>query len=158
MLRGAFGLALMCCGLAEPARAHWQYTTWGMSPDQVVAASGGNVQRSDGAPSAQGDSTQNAKGIYAVNGASFDAKFYFRNAGLVTVSLSSHDGQLCARTVHDLQAIYGSPVESNPGNLVTNATWLDHTKNNRVKIIVVEAGPYCELQYSALVSAAGAGL
>lgn len=157
-MRKAFGFALACCGFADPANAHWQYTTWGMSPDQVIAASSGTVQRSDGARSVQDDSTEEAKGVYVVNGASFDAKFYFRETKLVMVMLSSRDGQLCVRTVHDLQAIYGSPAESNPGTVASNATWLDRAKNNRVKIVVVDGGPYCELQYSALVSAAGSGL
>jgi hypothetical protein len=29
--------------IASPAAANWQYTTWGMTPDQVTAAAHGNV-------------------------------------------------------------------------------------------------------------------
>jgi hypothetical protein len=40
ILVGCFFLAL---GLATPANADWQYTKWGMTPTEVVAASGGHA-------------------------------------------------------------------------------------------------------------------
>ena len=43
----AFVSALACAAIASPAGAHWQYSKWGMTPDQVVAASKGTVQRVD---------------------------------------------------------------------------------------------------------------
>jgi hypothetical protein len=36
---------LLAVGLAAPARADWQYTHWGMSPEAVVAASKGTATR-----------------------------------------------------------------------------------------------------------------
>ncbi|MGE4047070.1 MAG: hypothetical protein AB7F35_19565 [Acetobacteraceae bacterium] len=36
-------VALLAAGLAGTARADWQYTRWGMTPEQVVRASGGKV-------------------------------------------------------------------------------------------------------------------
>lgn len=156
-MRTALAIMIACCGLAAPANAHWQFTKWGMTPEQVIAASNGTVKQGDGAVSAQGGDTEDASGTYSVNGASFDASFFFENAKLKTVTLSSRDGKLCAQTMHDLQAVYGTPFESSPGSSVSNATWMDRTKNNRVKMILVDLG-YCELQYSALVSASGSGL
>jgi hypothetical protein len=39
----AIHLALLATLIAPAARADWQYTRWGMTPEQVVAASGGKV-------------------------------------------------------------------------------------------------------------------
>jgi hypothetical protein len=35
---------LPLCLVAPTARAEWQYTRWGMTPEQVVAASGGKAE------------------------------------------------------------------------------------------------------------------
>ncbi len=41
-LRLPFALATIVAAL--PARADWEYTKWGMTPEQVVAASGGSAR------------------------------------------------------------------------------------------------------------------
>ena len=38
MKRFGIALALVCCG-TNAAKADWQYTKWGMTPQQVVSAS-----------------------------------------------------------------------------------------------------------------------
>lgn len=37
--------ALAMAGLATPALADWQYTKWGMSPDEVITAANGTAQK-----------------------------------------------------------------------------------------------------------------
>lgn len=37
-------LAASFCNYSVPSRADWQYTKWGMTLEQVIAASGGKVK------------------------------------------------------------------------------------------------------------------
>ena len=42
-MRSRVRLALLAALVSGPARADWQYTKWGMTPEQLVAASGGGA-------------------------------------------------------------------------------------------------------------------
>jgi hypothetical protein len=142
---------------ASPAAAHWQWTRWGMTPDQVIAASKGTARVGNREKSAQGDGTADVVGSYDAGGRIFTAKFYFQRGLLAYVVLGSRDWQACVQTVRDLQAVYGKPIEWSDGGVASNATWLDQTRGNRVKIVAVPEA-YCELQYSPISSAAASGL
>ncbi|MDO9714209.1 hypothetical protein [Paracraurococcus lichenis] len=37
--------ALMVAAAASPVLAHWEYTQWGMTAEQVIAASGSKARR-----------------------------------------------------------------------------------------------------------------
>jgi hypothetical protein len=92
----ALAAALAC--LAGPAQAHWEYTRWGMTQQQVVAASRGAVQT---LPPAQRRPVPNARMEYRAAGTfrsgtlrltvafGFDA----RNGGLVCVSAQAEAAQ-----------------------------------------------------------------
>lgn len=149
--------AAVCVLLPAPASAHWQWTRWGMTPDQVIAASKGTARAGTGEKSAQGDGTVGVIGSYDAGGRVFTAKFYFQSGLLAYVVLGSRDWQACLQTVRDLQAVYGKPIEWSDGGAASNATWLDQARGNRVKIVVVP-DVYCEVQYSPIASAAASGL
>src|ERR1700689_2996868 len=84
-------LALACCG-ASAAKADWQYTKWGMTPQQVVSASKNlATEGSDLRPDSDGNVSklvpQFQSGIF-----SFEAKFGFDAADrLASVTLVLND-------------------------------------------------------------------
>ena len=44
MIRSSVVSALIILAAVHPAAAHWEYTRWGMTADQVIAASGGKAR------------------------------------------------------------------------------------------------------------------
>jgi len=140
---------------AAPAEAHWQYTTWGMSPEQVIAASKGAAELGSGEMSVQGDAKKGAVGRYAAGDYQFSVNFWFGSAGLSTVSLTLRSDVQCRGLQRDLLAKYAEPVEQS-GGAVQRRMWADKEANNRV--VLISTGSFCELQYAPLVSQAGSGL
>ena len=64
---------------APPALANWEYTRWGMTPDQVAAASSGNVKvllRSERKDAGE-HSALAATGTFKLGGKSFPVGFQF---------------------------------------------------------------------------------
>lgn len=138
--------------LPVPAMANWKYTEWGMTPSAVIAASGGTARPGDRSRSAQGDATKDVVTSFDAKGRPFDVSFYFAGGQLSMVLLGGHDQQACTETQHDLEAVYGAPVEASSSRVVNSWRWLDRSKDNRIKLLIV--GSYCELQYTPLASAA----
>jgi hypothetical protein len=141
---------------ATPVEAHWQWTRWGMTPAQVVAASTGSAELGSGEKSVQGDATKGAVGRYEAGDYHFGVNYWFNTSGLSMVSLSLHDDAQCLGLQRDLLAKYGDPVEHS-GGAFQRRMWADKTASNRVVLVSTEVG-FCELQYAALVSQAGAAL
>ena len=155
-MRKILTAAMLAAIVASPASAHWQYTKWGMTPDQVIAASGGSVQRGNGDRSVQGDATRGATGTYVAGDLTFNANFWFGAKGLASTTLSLKDDDKCKDVQRDLLAKYGTPVEFSGGS-VQRRMWADKSTGNRVVLISTGLG-YCELQYAPLISDAAAGL
>src|SRR5438128_1545179 len=44
MIRSSIASALIILAAVHPAAAHWEYTQWGMTADQVIVASGGKAR------------------------------------------------------------------------------------------------------------------
>lgn len=141
--------------LAAPAQAHWQYTTWGMTPEQVVAASAGAAELGSGEISAQGDAKKGAIGRYSAGDYQFSVSFWFNSTGLSTVSLTMRNDVQCLGLQRDLLAKYADPIEQS-GGAVQRRMWADRAANNRV--VLISTGSFCELQYAPLVSRSGSGL
>lgn len=148
-------LAMVCaCLIATPASAHWQFTTWGMTAEQVIAASNGSAHVGSGATSAQGDAKLGAAGTYVSGEYQFTVNYWFGSAGLSMVSLSLRSDPQCRALQRDLLAKYGEPVEISPSGM--RRMWADQANGNRV--VLISTSGFCELQYAPLISAAGAGL
>lgn len=150
VIRWAF--ALIATFGATPALADWQYTRWGMTPDQVIAASGGAVHRKSlteqeiNASFAQAGLADLLEGTYSAGGRSFDATFRFARTGLETVLLRFDEPAgtaACSGLRDDLLGSYGTPVEERRG--VT--TWLDRRSGNRVSYTSLGIGS-CYVMYS----------
>jgi hypothetical protein len=143
-------------GLSTPTQAHWQWSRWGMTPVQVVAASGGTARMGAGDRSAQGDITRDVIGSYQAGSFQFEASYWFDGSGLTKVTMSQHDDAKCLDLQRDLTAKYGKPLEYEGGS-VERRMWADKPNENRVVLITSNLA-FCELQYAPLVSQAGAGL
>src|ERR1700733_13771705 len=84
-------LALICCG-ASAAKADWEYTKWGMTPQQVVSASKNLAKEgSDLHPDSDGNVTK-LVAPYKSGKFSFEAQFGFDAADrLSSVTLVLND-------------------------------------------------------------------
>ena len=149
-------VVVVAMAVAVPANAHWQFTKWEMTPEQVIAASAGTAQLGSGEKSAQGDATKGAVGSYIAGGYQFSVNYWFNASGLSGVGLMLRDDNQCLALQRDLLAKYGEPVERS-GGAVQRRMWADKEASNRVVLISTGMG-FCELQYAPLLSRAGAGL
>jgi hypothetical protein len=137
--------------LAAGARADWEYTRWGMTPEQVVAASRGVVRL--GAPP-QGKTYEGlegrALGAHRTDGAAFDAYFHFDQAGeLAKVALERTGGTACAALHGRLMARFGKPEKSTRTNFATIETWRDAPRGNLVRYVLVGELP-CTITFDRL--------
>jgi hypothetical protein len=149
-------IAVAAISAAAPAQAHWQFTRWGMTPAQVMAASSGTARKGEGDASAQGDATRQVVGDYAAGSFKFAVSYWFDGSGLARITMSQKDDAMCRELQRDLTARYGEPVEYEGGS-VQRRMWADKPSGNRVVLISTNLA-FCELQYAPLVSQAGAGL
>jgi hypothetical protein len=138
----ALTAALAC--LAGPAQAHWEYTRWGMTQQQVVAASRGAVQT---LPPAQRRPVPNARMEYRAAGTfrsgtlrltvafGFDA----RNGGLVCVSAQAEAAQADALRAR-MERLFGAPQERGQ-DPASGATTLGWTRPDEIDLHITPGGP-----------------
>ena len=166
-------LALVSCG-ASAAKADWEYTKWGMTPQQVVSAAK-NLTRisSDLHPDSDGNVTK-LVAPYQSGKFSFKAQFGFDAADrLSSVSLVLNDKSASMGTdmdmgadmknmdkgvCHDLQlsvkSAYGPPQRGGAAHMQYSIeTWQDQNNKNNVTYTVLD-GVGCYVQYSAIKAAA----
>lgn len=95
--------------LAAPASADWQYTQWGMSPEQVVSAAQGNAESVRGL---RGDQVRGqelgAEGTYSASGMTFRTQFYFSplSGGLSAIRLHPEAPEACEVIEREIDGIY----------------------------------------------------
>jgi hypothetical protein len=156
------GLVLLALCFASTAHADWQYTKWGMTVDEVVAASGGkavpntdNVFNMDDPNLATKLSTP-----YAVDTVEFAAHFLFDPQGkLGLVHLRPIDAQNCFRLKSELANKYGRPSNITDLGVVRNTYWRDTESSNLVQFVEVKSRQgSCMLKYGPLKSTMSRGL
>lgn len=159
-------LALALISWPAAASADWQYTTWRMTPDQVIAAADGTVRSVQGRP---GDRVFNAdlraEGTYSAAGFDFRAQFYFDTASrLRVVRLVMDDFSRCAELERTLAGLYGSPIARDRlGMGTTSAVWTDVANSNQVRFTSTSGyGPSipdsCLVAYTPIASEGASGL
>jgi hypothetical protein len=102
---------------ATPAAADWQYTKWGMTPEQVTAESGGKAvettaeEQKGNAHPAGVKSDVHLKAPFESGRFQFVAFFYFSAPGgrLVGVHLNLKNAELGAELLASLRKKYGKP-------------------------------------------------
>src|ERR1700722_43401 len=169
-------LALACCG-ASAAKADWEYTKWGMTPQQVVSASKNLAKAgSDLHPDSDGNVTK-LVAPFQSGKFSFEAQFGFDAADrLSSVTLvlndkstdmdmdsmemdhkSMHmdmntDQGICHDLDVSLNTAYGPPPYHGASHLYAIEKWQDQKNKNNVDYhALYQVG--CYVQYSAIKSA-----
>jgi hypothetical protein len=162
-------LALVCCG-ASAANADWEYTKWGMTPQQVVSAAKNRTRKSsDLHPDSDGNVTK-LVAPYQSGKFSFEAQLGFDAAdrlSSVTLVLNDKsagmdmgmgaDMNMDQGVCHDLQVsvktAHGPPQGGGSAHMQYSIeTWQDQKNKNNVTYTVLD-GVGCYVQYSAIKSA-----
>ena len=148
-----FRLMFLFLFLPSLAYADWQYTRWGMSPDDVVKASAG-VATPD--PNSRGHSTDDSESLltapYTRGRFAFSAHFLFdrRTHMLSRVDLQLKDPRQCYVLWGELYAGYGKPQsESKRSGVRESAHWRDADANNGIAIVKI-GDNLCSVTYWAL--------
>ena len=146
----AFLATVALAASAVPAGADWQYTQWGMTPDQVKAAS-------DGAATDNADRLRDVDGLkaalvapYQGETVAFTAVFLFNEQDRLRYVTLNPIGKLsCPQVVQTLADHYGAP--GNRADMVRASTmrWNDLGADNLVVYLDLGGGD-CSVQYSKL--------
>jgi len=100
-MKGAFFASVLLLIAAQPARADWQFTKWGMSESQVIKASKHLAERAQ-------DGTLSMR--YTTGKFAFNVEFVFADSKLNAVSLELHTGSNYS-LLNALKEKYGQPDE-----------------------------------------------
>ncbi len=165
-------LALVCCG-ASAAKADWEYTKWGMTPQQVVSASK-NLTRvsSDLHPDSDGNVTK-LVAPYQSGKFSFEAQFGFdatdrlssvtlvlndKSAGMdmdmdMGADMKNMEKGVCRALQVSVKSAHGPPQGGGSAHMQYSIeTWQDQSNKNNVTYTVLN-GVGCYVQYSAIKAA-----
>ena len=102
-------LVVAMMALATPAYADWQYTQWGMTPEEVIAAADGQASSAIGL---RGDQVRGqelgAEGTYSASGMEFKTQFYFSplSGGLSAIRLHPKTPGSCGELEREISGIY----------------------------------------------------
>jgi len=140
--------------VASPAAADWSFTRWGMTPAQVVRASGGTARLHDVPPNRGQVWIIKAVGTVRSGDLVFDARYYFEENRLVDVSLILKQGT-CRAMLAALQNKYGPPEARNP-YLPFYTRWVSRRENVRVQADT--SNPTCEVSYKSATDGNSTGL
>ncbi len=146
------GMAMMC----TVSYADWQYTRWGMSPKQVVAASKGKAKpfSSETMPDVR------AQGGYQSGTFHFKVNFAFRpnDNQLSEVELVPLDNSTCHSIKLNLEGKYGQAVNIETNEYIEReeSRWHDRKQNNLVSF--ASYPNRCFLKYKQLSTSDGKGL
>jgi hypothetical protein len=139
----ARNIAMVICSLmftGSAAHGDWQYTRWGMSPDEVLAASKGQLKRCD-AKACLGRDTGSDRallfGSHSSGEFKFDAFANFDKANkLSRVHLNLINPELGSTLVDALRLRYGEPTrESAATNPVRLFVWRQET--DQISVLMV---------------------
>lgn len=120
MIRKTLPLIAAALAVAWPisASAHWSFTRWGMTVEQVIAAAGKRLTRSTG-PKIMGQ-TQQLSGLVAHEGRDYMADLYFSDDGKLTlVRLQPMSSADCPAIIEQMKTRYG------PSSSQYNGEWTD---------------------------------
>lgn len=144
---------------ASAAMADWQYTRWGMSPAEVVAASAGaaQLQRNEGADIR--DTKALAAGSYSAGSIKFNVSYLFDGEErLSMVSLTPQNpAEECEALIGLAKKYYGPPVsQSRPKLDLMFMEWQDGAHQNGISFYY-SIPQNCSLTYYQRAAANAAG-
>lgn len=156
----ALGIAIALGLVATPALADWQYTNWGMSRAQVIAASRGAASLVEGRPGERVfDADLGAAGSYSAQGFEFSTQFFFDAAGrLKAVKLNALEPERCEELLDRMLGLYGNAG----GRDRFGAKWTDLENGNAVRVTHIPGRngepDVCFAAYSSLAGSGAQGL
>lgn len=132
---------------SAPASAHWQYTRWGMTPDQVIAASKNKAHiASDPAMHGTDEARNLLDGKYQSQGLDFDINFLFDGDNKLShVNLHLVTPADCPVLQGRLSNIYG-PAKTSATPIINLAKWWDKQHGN-VLVLMQIGDQSCKLDY-----------
>ena len=138
--------------------ADWQYTKWGMTPDQAIEASGGKLVKYEERTAPTDKNRALLKGKHLSGQFQFDAVLYFsiNTNQLSYVSLQLLDSSLRFALRQDLIQKYGKPIMES-GGTARLTRWHDTAANNMVELLQI-GDDFNLLRYHPLLSADNRGL
>ena len=116
-MRRHLSLLALIAGLAAPgvALADWQWTTWSMPAERVIAASGGRLQAVVGRDGQRVNGWHlRAVGPISFEGFDFDGEFFFDRDGkaLKVVRLTLKDPSQCRPLEERMTRLHGAPADA----------------------------------------------
>jgi hypothetical protein len=139
--------------------ADWQYTRWGMSIDDLLAAGSGAVTRTTPTEAKKqrmgnGLAEPVAKAKYRTKDFAFDAYFFLKHNRLAGIRLIANPEQLIFIKTQ-LEQVYGKPFESSSSKVLPtcelhSSRWRDDVAKN----VIMLSGISCYPRNKSLDSAA----
>lgn len=124
---------------APNAVADWQYTKWGMTPDEVIVASAGRATLIDPQFTPSGKTVYLLKAEHQSGLFHFEVQFGFSAAPrkLIIVNLKLKNTAEAAPSLrYSLVSKYGKPDFSQDGD-VTRALWRDLSAGNIIEYLAI---------------------
>lgn len=153
MIKFAAPIAALLLGWSPPAWCGWQYTRWGMTPDQVKTASSGSATEN---PTAAVQSTRTSDALlvspFSIGTFRFRVYFLFdhQTRMLDRVSMELLDNALSVELYDRLVAQLGKPAQQETGPLARTARWADR-RNRNVILWTTSGNVSTRLQYTELI-------
>jgi len=146
-----------------PAAADWQYAKWGMTVDQLAAASKGQMKRCGAACDKQTTSTETALlySPYQSGEFPFTAFAFFDNQSkkLAYMNLRLDDSSKGYALIAALKAKYGEPASGSKTTLSIHHVW--RGGNDEISIFMIGSGmpeSYTTLTYRPRLTGSNKGL
>jgi hypothetical protein len=147
------------CANAELARADWQFTRWGMTPEQVIAASGGTARIAT-AEEVKDNSTPGYDALVVGNYRSppfaFRVAYQFKNRSLGMVHMTLADYSQHQSVREALEAKYGAPFDRTSDRIRTQ--WRDRAGGNIVELLDVSTINSLDVIYKQIAPPGASGL
>jgi hypothetical protein len=151
-MRCPVALLVATLAFASQAAADWEYAKWGMTPPEVIAASGGSATARKGTGNRDSDLVNLATATHEAGGVRFGVAFLFTkdDQRLDAVTLTAVDRLQCGALTNALLDRYGRGERSKSRTL-DEYLWRDEKGRNHVRFAVM-AGGSCSIRYSPLTS------
>lgn len=151
---------LFTFGSISIAKANWQYTRWGMTPDQVVHASKGTASEVPFDPQTSINGLKCVvQGTYQSGSQLFSLSACFDDQGLQMIALSISTGVTLGEIQEfssALSAKYGTGTPGGSSGILPTTIWTDQKDGNQIELEDLTSIGQLMILYTPL--AAGNGL
>lgn len=133
------------------AMAGWRGAEWGMTPEQVAAATPAGLAplRKSSTPSKEGKFTNNA-GVFESGQFSFTTAFTYDAKGLASIGLTPTRAKACQALAKATLAERGKPLRVSDQSILMLLIWHEPEASNRVRLLLLGGGSGCTLYYERL--------